>query len=289
MDMKIFVTGPYSRIGTRLVEAAQKRGMSVAGQDAIRQKTRIVDVTDENALASFLAKEKPGLVVNTAAMTDVDGCEKDPATAQKINVSGAECVAKTAKACGARLVHISTDFVFDGDNGPYSEGDRPNPINEYGKSKLLSEDAVFKFYPDALITRICVPYDWNTNARSNFLMWAIGMLKKGEKIKGLTDQWSTPSCVPHIVRAMLDLGASNEKGLVHLSDRDFLSRYDFLRIAAEVFGLDAGLITPGLSKDLNQAARRPVKGGLKVQKAETILPYPMFTVREGLALVKGLL
>ncbi len=288
MKTNLFVTGPFSRIGSRIVETASKRGMSVIGLESIRQKQRHVDVTDESALFAFFRQHQPNLVVNTAAMTDVDVCERDKDAAHKINVNGAELLARASAEFGAKLVHLSTDYVFDGKNGPYFETDRPNPINVYGSTKLRAEELVLKHRPNALITRICVPYDWNANARSNFLMWAVDKLKKGEKIKGLTDQWSTPSCVPHIVQTILDLGLSSHEGIVHLSDRDFLSRFDFLKIMAEIFGLNGDLIAPGLTSELSQAAKRPVRGGLKTDKAEK-WGFRMLSVRDGLSLVKKLL
>jgi dTDP-4-dehydrorhamnose reductase len=221
-------------------------------------------------------------------MTDVDGCEKDREMAWKVNVLATENVAQACKTHGSRLVYISTDYVFDGQAGPYSETDTVSPAQYYGETKLEGEKKVYAALPDALTVRICVPYDWNTQAKPNFLMWLVSKLEAKEKVKIVTDQWNTPTCMPHAAEIMLQLLEKGAKGIFHVSGRDFLDRYDFSMQVCKVFGLDPSLMEPCTSEGFKQIAARPMRGGLKCGKAETFLSQKMLTTSEGLELVRRL-
>lgn len=295
MNKKVLITGIYSRLGRRLWEELLKRNLTPLGIDRIKKEESPLkqenvlsgsvfqaDITDFSQLLPIFEKEEPGIVIHAAAMTDVDGCEKEKDAAWKINVLGTENVAKAANAAKAQLIYISTDYVFDGQSGPYSENATPNPINHYGLTKWEGEKCAQKFCEDALIVRTCVPYDWNMNAAPNFLMWLVEKLKKNEKLKIVQDQFNTPTFLPHLAECIVDFCEKDTKGIVHCSGKEFISRYDFAKKVCSIFGFPLSLIEPCITAELKQIAPRPLKAGLLVEKAEQLLGKKMLTTNEGI-------
>lgn len=284
MGKKILITGIYSRLGRRLKETLLKKNLTPIGIERIKKEKSVfqADITELSQLLPIFEKEKPEIVIHAAAMTDVDGCEIEKDAAWKINVLGTENVAKAAQIGKARMIYISTDYVFDGNSGPYSEDANPNPINHYGLTKLEGEKRAQKFCEDALILRTCVPYDWNDHAAPNFLMWLVEKLKKNEKLKIAQDQFNTPTFIPHLAECIADFCQKNTKGVVHCSGKEFISRYDFAKKVCSIFGCSPLLIEPCLSSELKQIAQRPLKAGLIVEKAEQILEKKMLPLEEGL-------
>lgn len=280
---KILITGMYSRLGTRIREQARGR-CSVAGvaRESRDPQTSALDIADGGKLREVVAREKPDCVIHAAALTDVDLCEKEPALAMDVNARGSRYAAEACREAGAKLVHVSTDYVFDGEAGPYAEDAVPRPINHYGKSKLEGEKAVLSACPDALIVRTCVPYDWNPAAKPNFLTWLIQKLESKSEIKIVTDQWNTPTFMPHLAQTILELAEKNASGIFNVCGREFLSRYDFVEKACGVFGFDLGLVKKSTSALFKQIAARPPKGGLTPGKTESFLGRKLISLEEGL-------
>src|SRR5439155_540902 len=203
-----------------------------------------VDVADAPATKELLERVRPRRVIHTAAMTDVDGCERAPEAAWRANVDGAESVARACRAVGAHLVHLSTEYVFDGRAGPYSEDDPTNPISVYGRTKLESEMIVRELCPSAAIARTTVLYGYASNARPNFVTWLIGQLRAGRAVRVVDDQIGSPTLADNLAEMCLALALGRAGGVYHTVGADRIDRFSFARLVAEVFRLDAGLIGP---------------------------------------------
>lgn len=288
----ILITGGNGLLGTKLIEQAlarpDPRPMSVSRQPCSNAFLGAfafcqVDVADEPAVRGLLERARPRFVIHTAAMTDVDGCERQPEAAWRGNVVGAEVVAGACRAVGAHLVHLSTEYVFDGRAGPYGEDDPTNPISVYGRTKLASEVAVRERCPEAAIARTTVLYGHTPNVRPNFVTWLVKQLQAGETVRVVDDQVGSPTLADNLAEMCLTLALGEASGVYHTVGADRLDRYTFARLAAEVFELDPALITPVKTASLNQAAPRPLRAGLRMEKFRGAFPeVAVYGAREGL-------
>ncbi|MBN1234724.1 MAG: dTDP-4-dehydrorhamnose reductase [Methanotrichaceae archaeon] len=204
---------------------------------------------------------KPQYIVLTAAMTNVDACESDRIAAWKANALGPKNVALAARDIGAKLIHVSTDYVFDGERGMYREDDPTSPINYYGESKLAGESAVQDILEDYVIARTSVLYGWNPS-RLNFVTWAVQEMGRGNKINIVNDQYNSPTLSSNLADMILSL--KDETGIFHTAGSERISRYDFSLKIARAFGLDESLIIPISSDALNWKARRPRDSSLDI-------------------------
>jgi len=209
----------------------------------------------------------PDYIVLTAAMTNVDRCETDREGAWKVNALGPKMVALAAKEIGSRLIHVSTDYVFDGERGRYREDDPVAPINYYGESKLAGEKFIREICPDSIIARTSVLYGWNP-VRPNFVTWAIEELKKGNRINIVTDQYISPTPSSNLADMILNI--RDLSGIFHASGSERINRYDFVLKIARNFDLDESLINPISSDQLTWKARRPRDSSLNVSKISRI-------------------
>ena len=218
---------------------------------------------------------KPDFIINTAAITNVDYCEKYKEKANLVNVIGTQNVVRIAKKLNCKLVHISTDGIFSGKNLNYVEDDLPNPINQYGKTKLESENAV-KLLDDYLILRTNVLYGYvsknQIKSRSNYLkplnfgLWVLSELHQNKNIKIVNDQFSNPTLADNLARIIIDCIKMNLVGTFHSTDLTCISRLDFSKKIAKKFGFSEKAITEISLKDLNLLAPRPLKTCLDCSK-----------------------
>ena len=215
----------------------------------------------------------PDFIVHTAAFTNVDLSEKLREDAWKINVKGVEYIAEAARAIDAHIIHISTDYIFDGKEGPYSENATPNPVGYYGRTKLASENALRISGTFFTILRTNVLYGIAPNSRPDFVRWVINSLEKKENIRIVKDQINNPTFIDDLVQGINKIIEFKKTGTYNIGGKEFLSRYDFTLKIAEYFNLDKNLITPITTEELKQPARRPLKSGLIILKAETELGY----------------
>jgi dTDP-4-dehydrorhamnose reductase len=292
--MKIlFVTGGNGLLGCKLVELAG-RSYHVVFSDIQEKPSRVIpngeyvrcDITNRKSLKDVFGNAKPDAVFHAAAFTDVDGCETQKDTAWKVNVFGTENVASVCRKFGVRLIHVSTDYVFDGNAGPYSETDVPNPISYYGKTKLEAEKIVQSVLPDAVIVRTIVMYGFAPFARNNFVTGLVQKLSRREPVNIVTDQYGNATLADDLVRAMLLLYEKNAKGIYHATGEEWLNRFDFAVKIAEVFGLDKSLISPTTSDAFKQPAPRPLRSGLKTDKIRAEFGFVFSSVSEGLRRVR---
>lgn len=245
-----------------------------------------LDLTDRRALESHVRFYDPAVIINAAAYTDVDACEVHQTKAQAVNVGAVKNLVKACQGRNIRLVHLSTDYIFDGENGPYSEDDPPNPVSFYGKTKLESENVVRQGGIDFLIVRTNVLYGFGRKVKRNFLLWLLDRLSTGEKVKIANDQFSNPTLADNLSQCILEMVDGDLTGVIHIGGSDYLSRYDFALKVAEKFGFENTDISPIKTEMLKQKAKRPLRGGLKTEKAQSILQTKLLGVEAGLERAK---
>lgn len=244
------------------------------------------DLADKDHVKKIVYDFCPDVIINTAAFTNVDLCESERELAWKVNVKGVEYLADAARTIDAHLIQISTDYVFDGKNGPYSENSKPNPLGYYGRTKLASENALKISGINFTVIRTNVLYGTVKNSRPDFVKWVVTMLKKGSQIRIVTDQINNPTFIDDLVQAISKVIEFKKYGIYNIGGSEFLSRYDFTLRIADYFNLDKSLIIPVQTSELNQAARRPLKSGLLTIKAQSELGFKPYSVEETFSLIK---
>lgn len=245
-----------------------------------------LDLTRKSDVKSLISSFQPDVILNAAGATNVDWCETHREEAWNANVRGVEHLIEGARKVGARIVHVSTDYVFDGKSGNYVEEDRPNPINYYGKTKLAGENAIRISDIDHAIVRTVVVYGSGHQVKRNFALWVIESLKAGTPIRCVDDQVSTPTYVSDLASGIIRIAELGKSGLFHIGGSEKISRYDFATRIAEHFGLDASLIARIKSAELKQQAARPMDTTFIVLKAEIELNLKPSNIAQGLALLK---
>ncbi len=267
--MKLFVTGQTGLLGSKIVHCSNSKVYPQGW----------VDITTEKIRRS-IRRSNPDVVIHCAAFTDVDGCEVEKEKAWNVNVKGTENVAKACQEVDARMIYVSTDYVFDGENGMYKETDEPHPINYYGKTKLEGERKVKEICEDYVIARTSVLYGWHE--RLNFVTWVIKQLKKNDKIQIVTDQYTSPTSADNLAEVLLEIAENNLHGVHHTAGSERVNRHDFTLKIAEVFDLDKGLITPIISEELDQIARRPRDSSLSIEKIKNKIDTDLVGIEKGL-------
>ena len=245
-----------------------------------------LDITKKGDVKSLVSSFHPTVILNAAAASNVDWCEAHREEAWKVNVVGVENLVEAARKVGARLVHVSSDYIFDGNHGPYSEDDKPNPINYFGKSKLASENAVRIGGIPYNIMRTTVLYGAGIRVRQNFPLWILNNLKAGITIRCVDDQISNPTHVSDLAFAIVKGFELNRDGIYHVCGKDRVSRYEFALRTAEVFNLNAALIQRVKTADLRQEASRPLTSGFVTLKAQTELGLNPMDCPQGLTVFK---
>lgn len=236
-----------------------------------------LDITQEKKLLSFLEKIKPNIIVHLAAITDVDLCEKKPEIAYKVHVEAMKTLGKWVKENNARFIFFSTDFVFDGTKGNYFEGDKPNPINVYGKTKYEAEK-ITQELEDHLILRLSTPY--GSGKTKKFINYIIEKLKANKGIYAATDLRRSPTFVGDIAKNFPIFIEKKYNGILHIAGDSQLSMYEVANIIAETLGLSKNLITPVKSEKFNFAAKRPLDTTLNISKIKK-LGIKMKSLQEG--------
>jgi dTDP-4-dehydrorhamnose reductase len=228
----------------------------------------------ERALLAFRAEA----VLHAGALTDVDGCERDPEAAWRVNVGGTEQVARACRRLSARLVAVSTDYVFDGEAGPYGEDDVPNPRGAYARTKRCGEEAALLLAPGAAVARVAVVYSGRPGAKPTFATQVVEKLSRGEPVKAFSDQLVSPTLAANGAAMCLELLLeTRHAGVLHASGATVLDRVDFARRLARRFGL-AGEIVPVRTAEVKLLAPRPLRCGLRVDRAAALLrnrPLPV--------------
>ena len=242
-----------------------------------------LDITNKEEVSEVFNKIKPELVINSAAIADVDLCEKEKETAMSVNGYAVEWLSSVSKEIGAKFVQLSTDYVFDGLTGNYIEEDIPNPINEYGKSKLIGEENALK--NDAIVLRIEMPYGLNLAKNKNvFFESVVKNLKEGKPVNAAVDQIISPTFVEDIPKAIEVLVERGANGIFHLASKEHFSRFEFVNIIADVFDFDKTAIKPVKLDDFKMLAKRPKNTFLNTDKMSK--SYEIKPLKENLEKIK---
>lgn len=291
--MKILVTGANGLLGQALVKQLAEKKYRVVATG--RGPSRLIvaalegciykdlDITNGPEVENFILEESPAVIVHAAAMTHVDQCELNKQDCYNINVTATRFIIDAAKAVGARFIFVSTDFIFDGNHGPYKEEDEAAPVNYYGGTKLVAEKAVMQSGLDWSIARTILVYGIApTTGRTNIVSWVKQSLETKTPIKMVTDHYRTPTFVQDLAKGIILMIEKNAKGIYHLSGEEQMTPFDMAIETAKFFGLDKSLITKTLSPEIKQPAVRPLKTGFNISKAKKDLGYHPSTFVEGL-------
>lgn len=292
--MKILVTGANGLLGYKLVQLLSSKAeitTIATGRKKINGLPNNVqyfelDVTDHTQTLDVLNKTKPDVVIHTAAMTQVDQCETEQELCWKANVTGVENVIEACEKNNIHLVHVSTDFIFDGTHGPLDEMATPKPVNFYGESKLAGEQAVQKSKLQWAILRTVLVYGVTPDlSRSNIVLWVKKSLEERKTINVVNDQWRTPTLAEDLAMGCYLAASKKATGIYHISGEEMMTPFDIANQTAEFFNLDKSLIKPADSNTFKQPAMRPPKTGFIISKSKQELGYHPHTFKEGLALL----
>lgn len=245
-----------------------------------------LDLLDSEGLIRLIESFNPTHIVHTAAMTSVEACEQDPINCKKLNVDVVKLLAEECKAKDIHLTFLSTDFVFDGKNGPYDELADTAACNAYGQSKLDAEEAMSYSGCRAAILRTILVYGIIADPnRSNLVLWAKSKLEAQEAIKVASDQWRMPTWVDDLAHACLLCIAKNAEGIFHISSEKMFSVLEAVEELADYWNFDKSLISPIQAAEIGQAENRPRKTGFILDKAIRELGFKPTPFRESLAYI----
>lgn len=296
--MKLLVVGGSGQVGRHLLHLGRERGLSVEGT-YLGQRPQLtgiptypLDKTDPGACRALLDRFRPDVVVDTAALHNVDRCEAVPLEADRVNREGTRDLAEAARTVGARFVFVSTDYVFDGTgHPPYSEEDAPHPTSAYARSKLAGEVATFACSERNLVVRPSVIYSWvapRDRAQSsagkglNFGTWLVEEARQGRPVRIVTDQVASPTYAPDLAGTILDLVGHEASGLFHVAGTTSLSRFEFARRLVGRVGLDQGLVHPVSTAALGQKALRPCDSSLRSDRLVPRIGHAMLDLTSAL-------
>lgn len=290
---KILVTGASGLLGGNIASVFGREHELYAAY--CKNKVKIkgckpskLDICNWDQVKKVFGDLKPEVVVHCAAMANVEYCEENPDEAWMVNVDGTAGVASAAQAIGAKLIHISTDSIFDGDSGNYSEGETPSPVNEYARTKAEAELVVQELCSNYLVIRTNF-FGWNIRERLGLAEWMLDELTNGRSINGFTDVIFSPleaTCLADYIMKLIELDL---EGIFHLGAGDKCSKYDFAQKMANRFGLDASLIKEASVDNHGFKARRPQDTTLNCSKFARKAGLELPSADEGVQRLKQLL
>jgi len=282
--MTTLLLGANGLVGSRIAARLAAAGEDVLGVGrGPRRVDAGIEYLDVNLLRQadrmreLIQERKPRGVINAAAMTDVDACEREPEDAWALNARLVEVIAAACAAVAARFTHLSTDYVFDGVKGSYSEEDAPNPKGVYARSKRAGEEAALA--ANGAVCRVAVVYSGRKGAKSTFATSVLDAFRAGKPVKAFTDQVVSPTLADNAAEMVIGVHRSGERGIFHCAGATEISRIDFCRAIARKLGADPSLIVPVQLRDLRLPAPRPLRCGLRVEKVKRLLgasvPLPL--------------
>lgn len=293
MYKTVILTGANGLLGQKIVEKlAGRRSVKLIatskGENRILLREGYeyenLDISDAESLRKIFEKYKPTEIINSAALTNVDKCEEDKELCWKLNVEAVQTMTDLCREFGTKMVHLSTDFIFDGEAGPYDERAVPNPLSYYGKSKLKGEEIITSSGIPYLIIRTILLYGVVVDmSRSNIVLWAKKALKNKEAMNVVNDQFRSPTLAEDLADGVILALMKDRSGIYHISGPDQMCITDIVYQVADYFGLDKSNVTEISSESLGQKAKRPPKTGFIILKAQTELGYNPHSFQEGLA------
>ncbi len=290
--MRVFITGISGLLGINAAHAwAAEHEVSGCFHnhpiDLTGVRAYATDLTEPQAIDHLLEDTRPELVMHTAGLTNVDACEEQPALARQLNVEVASCVARATSAVGAKLVHVSTDHLFDGIGAWRREDETPTPLNVYAATKAEAERSVLQHCPDALIIRTNF-YGWGSPIRRSFSDWILEGLRARQELRMFEDVFFTPMLINDLVDTIFDLLQRGATGIYHIAGAERLSKIEFAQVLAEVFQIDRPRLVPTHLAAVGLPARRPRDMSLATERAVHLLGRTMPGVRAGLTRLRAL-
>lgn len=292
--MKILITGANGLLGYKLVQLLSKQsdvqtiatGRRMISDLPANVSFSELDITDSLQTEKIISQLKPEVVINTAAMTQVDQCETDRDLCWKGNVTGVENLIAGCAKNQTHLVHVSTDFIFDGTQGPLDESAVPNPVNYYGESKLAAEKVIQQSTISWTILRTVLVFGVTPDmSRSNIVLWVKKSLEDGKTINVVNDQWRTPTLAEDLAMGCYLSAKKKARGIYNIAGEEMMTPYDIAMQTADFFKLNKSLINATDSSKFKQPAVRPLKTGFIITKAKDELGYQPHSFKEGLALM----
>jgi len=293
--MKILITGSNGLLGQKLVDFCLRNRIDfIATSKAENRNSKCpaknyqaLDITDEKNVLSLIETEKPTHIIHTAAITNVDFCELNPEEAYSVNVKATEYLINASNSVKAHFQFVSTDFVFDGEKGAYSEEDKVNPLSVYAQNKVDGENlTMHKALFGWSIVRTIIVYGVGENlSRSNLIVWAKSALEKGDAINIIDDQFRAPTYADDLAAGCMGVIINNENGVFHISGPETMSIYEIVERIATHFNYSMENVTKISSSTLNQPAHRPPKTGFNLSKAHSRINYNPRTLEETLDLL----
>ena len=290
MSKKLLITGASGQLGNSVVnQLFGKYELLATDINNNKSNTRdipfsILDITDIEQIKNTVANFNPDVIINLAAFTEVDGCELNPDKAYLLNAKSVEMLSNNFDG---QFIQISTDYVFDGYNGPYYEDDDTNPLSVYGKTKLEAEKILHDNINKWCILRTNVLFDYYNYTEASFIKWIIDSLKSNKSVNVVDDQWNNPTWTQSLAEIIELVIIKNVTGFYNYGGADYLNRFEFAQNIANIFNLDNTLILPISTESLNQAAKRPLKGGLHTEKIEQDFDIQCVDLKTSLNMIKS--
>ncbi|HEV7348898.1 NAD(P)-dependent oxidoreductase [Telluribacter sp.] len=293
---RILITGSNGLLGQKLIELLVKQS-NIHTIATARGENRLpftegyeylsMDITNPEQVHQVIKQARPEVVIHTAAMTNVDQCETEKDACWAQNVQAVEYLVEACQETNAFLLHVSTDFIFDGADGPYDVDAEANPLSFYGWSKYAAEKAVIHSGPVrwAIARTVLVYGIAHDMSRSNIILWVKKSLEEGKNIKVVTDQWRTPTLAEDLAMGCYLIADGEAEGIFNISGKDLLTPYEMAIMTAEFFGLDRSLIAEADSSTFTQPARRPARTGFILDKSRDVLGYEPHSFQEGIAIL----
>jgi dTDP-4-dehydrorhamnose reductase len=289
--VRIAITGASGLLGRALIETASSRHQIVAAFHSTKipehpsLELAPLDLTAADSILQFFDIAKPDLVIHSAAVTDVDLCEREPKLAQALNADATRQLVAATRGTTVRIIYVSTDYVFDGSAGPYTETDETHPINVYGRTKLEGEGAVLTAGNRHAIVRTAGFLGCGGPSRPTFVERMLETIRDHLPLRAASDQVSNITPVDELASGIMRLIESGATGIWHIAHPQIISRYDLGIMLARLAAADPSRIERINYDSLHRAARRPLRGGLKTEKASRDLTLTYRPLKESLALV----
>tara|TARA_R110002020_G_scaffold159762_3_gene343804 strand:- start:759 stop:1676 length:918 start_codon:yes stop_codon:yes gene_type:complete len=291
---KIFITGANGLLGQKLVSQLVEKGefqVVASGKGECRLPGKgfeyiSVDITDAAGVEKALGEIKPDIIIHGAAMTHVDECEQNQAACYDANVNATSYLIKAAEAAQAHFIFVSTDFIFSGEKGPLDENAEAAPVNYYGETKLEGEQLVMACKTKWTIARTVLVFGIaHDMSRSNIVLWVKSSLEAGKEIQVVDDQFRTPTLAEDLAAGCILIAEQGAEGVFNISGPDFLTPYEMANITADYFGLNKALIKRADSSTFSQPAKRPLRTGFIITKAQEQLGFEPKTFRTAIGIL----
>ena len=293
--MKILITGSNGLLGQKLLhklrlDSSVQLVATSKGENRVSKKEDYtyfdLDITNNTAVAQLIAREKPQVVINTAAMTNVDLCEDEKKACDALNVDAVRYLADACEKIDTHLIQISTDFIFDGEDGPYSEEDEPNPLSYYGFSKLKSEQLLQAHSVKWTVLRTIIVFGVGEKlSKGNIVLWAKGALEKGDPLNIIDDQFRAPTLAEDLADICILAAKKKAFGVFNASGKDIMSIYEIVERIAKHYGNSTDNLNKISTTTLKQKAGRPPKTGFILDKSRNELGYNPHSFEECLTII----